>query len=31
MSLPEPKVQRTLFDVPVLVGGLFANPADRYP
>jgi transposase len=30
MSLPEPKVQRTLFDVPVLVGGLFANPADRY-
>jgi hypothetical protein len=30
MSLPPPKVQRTLFDVPVLTGGLFANPADRY-
>ena len=24
MSLPKAKVQRTLFDVPVLVGGLFA-------
>jgi transposase len=30
MSVPLPKVQRTLFDVPVLAGGLFANPADRY-
>lgn len=30
MSLPQPKVQRTLFDVPVLAGGLFADPADRY-
>ena len=30
MSLTRPKVQRTLFDVPVLTGGLFAEPADRY-
>lgn len=30
MSLPAAKRQGSLFDVPVLVGGLFANPADRY-
>ena len=29
MSMPKAKVQRTLFDVPVLVGGLFAA-TDRY-
>ncbi len=30
MSLPQAKVQRTLFDVPVLAEGLFASPSDRY-
>jgi hypothetical protein len=30
MSLPAEKRQGSLFDVPVLVGGLFSNPADRY-
>ena len=30
MSVPRPKVQRTLFDVPVLVAGLFNKPTNRY-
>jgi transposase len=30
MSIPRPKVQRTLFDVPVLIGEMFADPANRY-
>lgn len=30
MSLPSQNRQGSLFDVPVLAGGLFANPADRY-
>ena len=30
MSLPVEKRQGRLFDVPVLAGGLFENPADRY-
>lgn len=30
MSLPVEKRQGSLFDVPILVGGLFASPTDRY-
>ena len=30
MSLPDAKVQRTLFDVPVLAAGLFKNRTNRY-
>jgi transposase len=30
MSLPPRNRQGSLFDVPVLAGGLFANPADRF-